>query len=83
MSDREIVDATDLMVIRCCGCDVEFGITDAMFECRKSDGLSFYCPNGHAQRFGKSDAAKIAQLTEDRDFWKAEAERLRAERGSR
>jgi predicted nucleotide-binding protein len=47
----------------CCNCGVVWWITDYMQACRLKDAQSFYCPNGHPQSYGKSEADKLrAQL---------------------
>jgi DNA repair exonuclease SbcCD ATPase subunit len=45
----------------CCNCGVVFWITAYMQECRLKDAASFYCPNGHAQSYGKSEADKVRE----------------------
>lgn len=48
-----------------CGqCGVSFALTDAMYQARRTDRETFYCPNGHARAFlGKTpDQERIAAL---------------------
>lgn len=47
-------------VITCGGCGTAFAMTSAMYERRKNDHKSFWCPNGCERHFtGKSEADKL------------------------
>ena len=50
---------TALYVGDCPECGVIFGITTEMEARRRSDGATFYCPNGHSMSFGASEAARL------------------------
>lgn len=36
---------------RCCNCGVAFAITRELYELRRADHDTFYCPNGHGQHY--------------------------------
>lgn len=41
------------------GCGITYGITEAFGNRRRKDGNPFYCPNGHSQSYGKSEADRL------------------------
>jgi hypothetical protein len=74
---------TGYTVIQCCNCGVNFGMSDELYEQRRADHKSWFCPNGHGQHFtGKSEADKLreelerttARLTARLDQAKADAD---------
>lgn len=59
---------------------------DVLLELRRGDGALIYCPNGHAQLFGRSPVKKLAEVneklaeaTEEIRNLKIEVTRLRCE----
>ena len=43
----------------CCNCGIPFAVSEEFnAECRRK-GKLFFCPNGHSQSYGKSEADKI------------------------
>lgn len=64
----------------CCNCHVLFGMPGELYNRRKRDHASFYCPNGHSQHYtAKSEAEKLKeQLEAARD----ETARVRQEYGA-
>lgn len=40
-------------------CGVVYGISTGYGDRRRKDGQSFYCPNGHSQSYGKSEADRL------------------------
>lgn len=54
----------------CCNCGVTYFMPKELQERRRKDAQLFYCPNGHGQRYSKSEAdqlrAKLAQAEKDR-----------------
>lgn len=85
---------TDFINITCCGCQIQFQMSDALYKKRKRDHEFFYCPNGHAQYFaGKSDLEKLQgeililerrlEARKDRlDYWRAEYEKEKKRRAA-
>lgn len=64
-----------LVVESCCICSVTFGITRALYDAKRSDHGTFYCPAGHGQHYtGKSPL----ELERQRRI-RAEAGRAQAE----
>ena len=55
---------TAFVVADCASCGVVFAVTDAFDERRRSDGQTFYCPNGHNLHYGKSDADRERERAE-------------------
>jgi DNA-binding transcriptional regulator YiaG len=50
-------------IVTCYKCSVPFGMTQELQEKRRSDGKSFWCPNGHEQHYTGGKTAK--QLREE------------------
>lgn len=65
-----------LVESRCCSCGILFAMPEPLQKIRVQDGAVFYCPNGHAQGYTNTPAHHLAEMTKERDMWKAEAERL-------
>jgi hypothetical protein len=65
----------------CCNCGVVFWITDYMQSCRLKDAQSFYCPNGHPQSYGKTEADKVreakALVEKERDALRRQRDQLK------
>lgn len=54
-----------LEAITCANCGVVFGIEEGHVKRLRSNGATFYCPNGHSNWYGESAATKLAkQLAE-------------------
>ena len=53
--------------ITCCSCSVVFGLPDTLYQQRKTDHHSFWCPNGHQQYFTgeTTEQKRIKQLEAD------------------
>jgi hypothetical protein len=69
MSDEE-----ELISIRCGNCSARFGLTRFMYDERKADGQTFYCPNGHPRAYTETetdrlrrDRDRLAQRVSERD----------------
>lgn len=67
---------TTFNALRCCQCGVEFALLEYFQNERRRDGKTFYCPNGHAQTYGDTEAD---QLRRERDRLKQEQARLHGE----
>lgn len=60
---------TRFLVTDCASCGVVFAIAENLYDRRRADKGTFYCPNGHTMTFGESDAdreRKRADLLERR-----------------
>jgi HAMP domain-containing protein len=55
---------TDLTILDCSVCGSLFGLTADLEGRRRKDGANFYCPNGHSQRFTKSELERAQAETE-------------------
>jgi len=73
----------EMVIETCCheGCGVTFAITSGLYDLRKRDGKSFFCPNGHGQFFTNNDAKKFedmkaarARAESDAKYYREEAE---------
>lgn len=70
----------------CVDCGTAFAMDETLVELRRKDGASFYCPNGHSQKYSCSPVDKLKEKTDElketkdelRDA-KAEITRLRCE----
>lgn len=56
---------SDLYVLDCASCGLVFAIPKTMEARRRKDGIAFYCPNGHSNRWFETE--------EDRQRKRAEA----------
>jgi hypothetical protein len=62
----------------CCNCGIGFCLPTPLYEARKKDHGTFYCPNGHGQHYiGKTDDEKkidrLESMLEDVRGWHQEA----------
>lgn len=92
MIDKELDDAppdapeeedgddgdSDFSYLYCCDCGIEFGIPRHLYDQRHRDGRNFYCPNGHCQHFGESDAVKAQRAQQEALAAKSRSEQLEA-----
>lgn len=62
-----------LIAETCCNCGVVFGIADGQHARLRRNGDWFWCPNGHQQRYTKTEADRLRE-----DLARAERERDRA-----
>ena len=53
-----------LFVLDCAECGVVFGITKDYEERRRKDGVSFHCPNGHANAWNETEADRLKRELE-------------------
>ena len=53
-----------LTTIDCPSCGVMFGLTDELIGRLRTNGKTFYCPNGHSQWYGESEADKVKKELE-------------------
>lgn len=52
----------------CCECGVVFCLTDDIWNTRKKDRSSFFCPNGHGQYFsGKSQEQILKEQLQQKE----------------
>lgn len=72
METIRIANETTLYIERCYLCATLFAMDTYLQQERKSDGRSFFCPNGHGQIYTKSLAAELEEA-------KRSAEQLRAD----
>lgn len=68
---------SQLTIIECANCHMDFGIPEGLFRTRRDDHRMFYCPLGHSNYYpGKSDAEKLrAELDASRRIAANERER--------
>jgi hypothetical protein len=61
----------------CCVCHVAFAFDHNLYDRRRADRESFYCPNGHSQHFtGETDSAKLKRLLDGEVARRESAERM-------
>lgn len=81
MTTLTIRNDTTLVLQDCITCGVQFGVTAQFDRRRLADKQSFYCPNGHAQAYVESEAARLRkQLEQARARATSTADQLEAER---
>lgn len=54
-----MMDEEDLVKVRCGACGCAFGLTQFLYNKRREDKETFYCPNGHPRAFVESEADKL------------------------
>lgn len=55
---------TRFLVTDCAQCAVVFAIPENLYDRRRADKKSFYCPNGHSMVFGENDADRERKRAE-------------------
>ena len=60
-----ITQQVTLDVETCCNCGIAFAMPDYLMKRRRADGNSFYCPNGHQQHYGTSEADRLRKKLEE------------------
>ena len=43
----------------CCSCAVEFAVPMSLYQARRNDQKTFYCPNGHPQSYVESEETRL------------------------
>lgn len=59
------MDTTTIVTLvreTCCECGIMFAMTEEFKKQRKSDGETFYCPNGHGQHYTDTNKKRMAAL---------------------
>lgn len=63
---EQITCINGMVVTNCPACGTPFAVEATLWRNVKRTGQRFYCPNGHPQGFGESDADKLRkQLAEE------------------
>lgn len=63
----------------CCNCGITFAMPDFMMRRLRTDGGSFYCPNGHGQHYTKTEVMRLREkLDEQTRVATSMAERARS-----
>lgn len=78
-----------LETIECANCHLVFGLTSVTIADLRKSGKTFYCPSGHSQWFGESEASKLQRALDSsrstieyyRNQAQANAMQLRAKKG--
>lgn len=67
----------------CCNCGVVFAMPDYMMRGLRTNGGTFYCPNGHGQHYTKTEVQRLREkLDEQTKAATLMAERARAAEAS-
>ena len=48
----------------CTACGIVFAMPDSLVKQRRSDGVRFYCPNGHWLAYTKTDSSRLREERE-------------------
>ena len=81
-----------LVVVECCECHMDFGVTPTFERDRRRDHRSFYCPVGHRQHYPqRSDVEQLrdelastkTRLLRERDAHQHTEARRRAEKAAK
>ena len=73
-------------LVDCCECGIRFAFDADLHARRKTDGKSFYCPNGHQQHYGDTEAKRLQRELESqrkRTEWAAHDAKRQRERADR
>ncbi len=57
------VGTVNLFITDCGNCGVIFAMTNDYDDRRRSDGKTFYCPNGHPRVYRENDTTRLAKAT--------------------
>lgn len=74
----------EIVIEECIECGAKFGITKTMHTFKKNNKKTFYCPNGHAQSYTKSEAERLMEIIAQKDrslefLRKQESDRIAAQ----
>lgn len=87
--NRVVYVETEIHIIKCASCQIDFGIGADFMRRRREDHQGFYCPNGHSNVYnGPSNAEQRAKHAEQelaaaRSLAARESERRRLAEGQR
>lgn len=84
MTTLRLETVTTFEVVDCANCAVSFGMPTPLYQSRKKDHASFYCPSGHSNYFPaeteeerlKKELSRAQAATAD---WRARAAQVEAE----
>ena len=62
----------EMVEMTCCNCGTQYSVEQTIYDLRKSDGATFYCPNGHGQHYTESDTSRIKKLKKELEETKKE-----------
>lgn len=70
--------------VSCCSCGISFSLSKELYDYRRKDGQTFYCPNGHAQHFSNSARThvpkeELEKVKRERDNLLRQVEMLEAQ----
>lgn len=77
---RTVYTETQIHIIECAACSIDFGIGADFVARRRKDHKSFYCPNGHSLSYSGPSAEEKRLASTEREL---EAARSLAQRESR
>jgi hypothetical protein len=77
---KTFTELTTFVVVTCCECHVQFGMTKQHDIELLDEGGNFYCPNGHAQHYTQTTKKQLDNMKRDRDWY---ARRLKVERADK
>lgn len=86
MSETMVITLT---LIECANCHMVFGVYSNTVERWQKNGETFYCPKGHSNWYGESEASRLRKSLENKErsieFWRnqnaATTLQLRAKKG--
>lgn len=65
-----------MVVVRCGNCGIEFGVDKSLDDQWRQGGDTWYCPNGHAQVYRKTEVSTLREKVEQLEretAWKSRA----------
>lgn len=54
-------------IVQCCQCGVAFSFDETLHGRRYKDGKLFWCPNGHQQHYGDTEAKRLRRELEAKE----------------
>jgi hypothetical protein len=58
----------------CCNCHIAFAMPKELQDRRRTEGGTFYCPNGHGQHYAKTENQKLREQLDransDSQYWR-------------
>lgn len=64
MESYPLAHKADLYVLDCSQCGVVFGVPSTMEKRRRSDGRTFWCPNGHTMSWHTTEEDRLRKRAE-------------------
>lgn len=62
---QQVTQLVTLNTEECCNCGIIFAMPATMQTRLRTNGRSFYCPNGHAQHYAKTEVNRLQEKLDE------------------